>query len=333
MVRTSELGKDKRLKVLRLDSNQAPDFAAAVRAGLSGTPKSIPSRFFYDDIGSDLFEQITELPEYYLTRSEQSIFEERADTIVGFAKKPISLVEFGSGSSKKTRLLIEAALRQQAALSYAAVDISEDYLESTARRLLKDYPALSVTAIASEYFDSLDIIPQANCPRLFLFLGSNIGNLEDDEAQRFLARIKSSMASEDRLLVGMDLEKDASIIEPAYDDLEGITARFDKNVLARANRELGANFDLDSFVHRARYSQVRSRVEVALISQREQDVSISELDLDFHLSLGEPIHTEISRKYGLEDVQRLARGAGLTLADRWFDSQNWFGLFMFKPDL
>jgi len=331
MGRASAIQPEERLRVVHISDGFAPDLAAAVQTGLSAERKSIPSRFFYDETGSELFEQITELPEYYLTRCEQSILEQDADSIVEFAKPPISIVEFGSGSSKKTRLLIEAALKNQSPLTYVSIDIAVDYLKRAAQNLLDDYAGLKVVAVAAEYFDAVDLIPETDCPRLYLFLGSNIGNLEDDEACAFLSKLQGSMNPTDRLLIGMDLAKDPSIIEPAYNDLEGVTATFNKNVLARINRSLGANFDLSGFDHRAPYLADKGRVEMLLESNRQQDVTIRAIGETFHFLEGETIHTENSRKYTLAEAHSIAKASGFAIESRWSDAKGWFALFLLKP--
>ncbi len=333
MARPVTLKADQRLRVVYISKGRAPDLASAVDVGLSASPKSIPSRFFYDETGSELFELITELPEYYLTRSEQWILEQYSDEIVRFSPGQIGIVEFGSGSSKKTRLLLEAALRSQSHLDYVSVDISADFLRSTAARLLADYEGLKVVAVAAEYFDSVDHIPSMDCPRLFLFLGSNIGNLNDQSACDFLLKIRETMAPDDRLLLGMDLAKDPSIIEPAYNDSSGVTARFNKNVLVRVNRELGANFCLDDFQHQAPYSPDLGRVDMLLKSRVEQTVHIPYLGKSYSFHQGETLHTESCRKYTIEDANRLAGAAGLQIANQWFDSSHWFALFLLGPVL
>jgi dimethylhistidine N-methyltransferase len=331
MGKTATLGVEGRLRVVHVAGGKSPNLHEAVITGLSQPQKSIPSRFFYDETGSELFEQITDLPEYYLTRSEQSIFERSANSIVAFAGEPITIVEFGSGSSKKTRLLIEAALEGQSDLEYVSVDISEEYLTGTAKALLERYPNLRVVAVAAEYFDSIDSIPIGDRPRLFLFLGSNIGNLDDKEAGEFFARIRESMGEKDRILVGMDLAKSSNIIEPAYNDSLGVTAQFNKNLLRRINHQLGADFDIDAFRHRAPYLIDKGRIEMWLVSERNQEVKLPGHDKPFVFEEGEILHTENSRKYTYADAARLATSANLCIEHRWQDENRWFSLFLLAP--
>ncbi|HEY3779766.1 MAG TPA: L-histidine N(alpha)-methyltransferase, partial [Fimbriimonadaceae bacterium] len=264
---------DKRLTVIAAPPKDLDaEFATAVEEGLSAPQKTLPSRFFYDFKGSELFEQITDLPEYYLTRTEASLFSTVTTDIIGAFEKPVALVEFGSGSSKKTRLLIEAALRRQDHLDYVAIDIATDFLVEASQKLLADYPGLSVTAIAAEYFEALHLLPEAKESRMFLFMGSNLGNFDDKEAVDFLRRIREQMKAKDALLIGVDLTKDSRVIYNAYNDSENVTRDFNKNLLTRINRELGANFDLSSFEHEAPYDPETGRVEMRLVSMKDQTV-------------------------------------------------------------
>src|SRR5262249_20173591 len=224
--------------------------ARDVSAGLLGFPKSLPCRYFYDAEGSRLFEAICELPEYYLTRAEREILVERAAELSARFATEVTLVELGSGSAAKTQILIEALLRRDGMLRYVPVDISREMLEETARALLARYLDLQIVAVAGEYRDGLQHLElPAGRPRLILWLGSSIGNLERREAAAFLHQVRDAMRSEDRLLVGIDLRKDRDILVPAYDDAAGVTARFNLNLLARINRELGGRFDLTRFRH------------------------------------------------------------------------------------
>jgi dimethylhistidine N-methyltransferase len=308
------------------------DFAQAVARGLGGEPKSLPCRFFYDAAGSALFEQICELPEYYLTRAEREIFETHADAIAGCAGEAAALVELGSGSATKTRLLIEALLRRQEALCYVPIDISRSALEASARALLADYPRLSIRAIAGEYQQGLRLADDAAAaPRLFAWLGSNIGNFDRAGAAGFLAGVRARMGPRDRLLVGIDLRKDRRTLERAYDDASGVTARFNLNLLARINRELGGGFDLDGFAHAAQWLEREGRVELSLVSRRDQEVSIAALGLVVKLRQGERIHTEDSFKYAPAEIARLAQAAGLRPLARWLDGAGRFGVNLLAP--
>jgi L-histidine N-alpha-methyltransferase len=302
-------------------------FARDVRAGLLARPKRLPCCYFYDAEGSRLFEEICELPEYYLTRAEREILEARAQDVASRFPAAVTLVELGSGSADKTRLLIDALLRQHGALRYVPVDICRPVLEASARALLHDYPAIEVHAIAGDYHDALRHLAQeAGRPKLILWLGSSIGNLDRPDAAGFLRRVRETMAGEDRLLVGIDLRKARRVLEPAYDDARGVTARFNRNLLARINRELGGRFDPDSFLHRAVYDEARGRIEMYLVSPRAQRVRIDALDLVVPFDAGEAIHTENSYKYSLEEIAALAQDAGLALERRWLDASGRFSL-------
>lgn len=303
------------------------DFASEVEAGLTGASKSLPCRFLYDEVGSNLFEEICDLPEYYLTRAEHEILERRADAISARFGEPISLVELGSGSSSKTRLLIEAFLRRQGTLRYVPVDISRSILDMSARELLDDYAGLEIHAIAGEYREGLRRLhDERGRPKLIVWLGSNVGNFDRRTAADFLRSIRQAMTPRDGLLVGIDLRKDGAVLERAYDDRAGVTARFNLNLLARINRELRGNFDLEAFAHRARYLEDEGRVELGIVSRRDQTVWIEALDLVVKLAEGERIHTEDSTKYSLAEIDALAQDADLALRDTWLDADGYFSV-------
>lgn len=309
---------------------QRQDFASAVRDGLKATPKSLPSRFFYDHRGSELFEQITALEEYYPTRCEASIFERFSEDIVHAAGPSLSLIEFGSGSSAKTRRLIDEILRRQGELDYAPIDISHDFLRESTEALLGEFPQLRITALAGEYFDAVGAMPNFDRPKLILFLGSNIGNFESAEAISFLSTICSSMGREDRLLVGTDLVKDSEVIQRAYNDLAGVTARFNLNLLERINSRLGGTFDLARFGHEAPYSEKDERVEMRIVSLEAQSVCVKGVDLAVDFHQGERLHTEFSQKYTEDSFSRLASAAGMETCGRWVDEKKWFALTLLR---
>ena len=318
--------------------NPAASFAQEVRAGLTVSPKRLACRFFYDDEGSALFEQICDLPEYYVTRAEREILQTYAGEIV--AQMPVvnTLVELGSGSASKTRLLIEALLRRQKTLRYVPIDISRGMLEASAAELLNDYPGLRIDAVAAEYDDGLQALNGTRTagatdqgPKLLLWLGSNIGNFERAEAAAFLQRVGKTMAPDDRLLVGIDLRKDRAVLEPAYDDAQGVTGRFNKNLLVRINRELDGHFDPDRFDHRAVYDEQAGRVEMYLVSREEQTVSIDALPLRVLFTAGESVHTENSYKYSPEEIASLADAAGFEVERRWRDRLDRFSENLFRP--
>jgi len=299
-----------------------------VADGLGRRDKRLPCRFFYDEAGSRLFEAICKLPEYYPTRTEEAILRQHASDIVAAAGSGVALSEFGSGSSRKTRIIIEALLERQERLVYAPIDISLEFLEKSARGLVNRYRRLWLTAIGGEYNDAIPHLPKHAGPRLILFLGGNIGNLDRDEAVGFLGRVGRDMAPSDRLLVGFDLLKPVDVIVSAYNDAAGVTAAFNKNLLARINRELGGKFDLDSFEHHAPFVEEFSRVEMRLVSRRDQIVRIAALGRTFAFSKGEPIHTENCHKYSVDGFKAVASAAELDVRESWTDERRSFGLAM-----
>lgn len=299
--------------------------AEDVRRGLSSQPKRFLPKYFYDELGSQLFEAICLLPEYYLTRAENQILERYADEIVASVDGETTLVEMGSGSASKTRLIIEALLRKQHELLFVPVDISATALDSSSRILLQSYPRLSIEAYAADYFAGLAELGKTERARtLALFLGSNISNFDPGEAVRFLRALREVLHDGDALLLGADLKKDKPVLEAAYNDALGVTSAFNLNVLARINRELGGNFDLRAFQHRAFYNEQVGRVEIYIESMREQKVSIGELGMEVSFAEGEQIHTENSYKYDLSDIAKLATDTGFTRARSWLDDGQQF---------
>ena len=294
-------------------------FAEAVRKGLSGSPKSIPARFLYDAAGSALFDRICELPEYYPTRTEMQILRDHAAEIAARMGPGAMLVELGSGSSVKVRLLLDA---MTAPAAYAPIDISRDHLIAAAEALARDYPEIEVSAVCADYSEAFPLPPSPGAGRQVAFFpGSTIGNLEPDEAERFLAGWAASGVD---MIVGVDLVKDRSILEPAYNDAQGVTAAFSLNVLARANRELGANFDPVRFAHRSRWNSKDSRIQIHIESLADQTVRVDGKTYTFHA--GEPIETEHSYKYSVGGFQDLALSAGYGQAEVWTDAANLFSV-------
>jgi dimethylhistidine N-methyltransferase len=319
-----------RLRFRRVEgAAQEQSFCAAVDLGLSSEPPFLPTRFLYDRQGSELFEQITEIPEYYLTGSEAQIFFKHAADIAACMPSGASLVEFGSGSSKKTRLLIEAMLWRQGSLDYYPIDISEAFLRANAELLLEDYASLTVEAVAGEYFDVAADLP-GRMPRLILFLGSNIGNLERPEAEQFLRLLAGQMDPTDRVLVGIDLVKDDAIIEAAYNDAAGVTAAFNKNLLRRMNRELDGTIDVDCWQHEAPWDPIEQRIEMRLRSTKDQTFLLDAVGKAFSFRAGDAIHTEWSHKYTLDSFGSLAAASGLQIDGTWFDAKGWFASVLLK---
>ncbi len=303
----------------------ADSFAEDVRKGLSATPKRLLPKYFYDALGSQLFEAICLLPEYYPTRAESEIFAHHAAEIIRELPSPITLSELGSGSSVKTRLLIEAILARQTQLHYQPMDISASILEQSAEKLLADYAHLRISGHVCDYTIGLGEIERNGTERvLALFLGSNIGNYTPQAAHQLLRQIRSALRPGDALLLGADLKKSREILEAAYDDSLGVTAAFNLNLLARINRELDANFDLRQFRHRAVFNEKESRVEMHLASTVAQSVEIRGLAMTFSFQPGETIHTENSYKYDLDMLAELATASGFATAKTWFDAERRF---------
>lgn len=306
-----------------MDEEQA--FARSVREGLLAPQKTLPFTYFYDEAGSDLFEQICRLPEYYLTRTEDAILNEYAPEMVDGWAEPPTLIELGSGSAEKTQRLIAAALERFGPLNYVAIDVSASAVEASARQLVRAFPALRVTGVVGDYHDNLaGIAGRFPGPKLLVFLGSSLGNYEPHDAASLLRGVARVMGPDDRLLMGTDMAKDASVLEPAYDDAQGVTARFNRNLLVRINRVLRADFDPERFGHRAVYRPDLGRVEMRLVSLADQTVHIAEADLTVRFAAGEWVHTENSHKYTLEVLGALADRAGFVEEGAWTDAQSWF---------
>jgi len=325
-VAQSEPIRDPRLYIHNLvKRDPLAGLAEDVRKGLSAQPKRFLPKYFYDELGSQLFEAICLLPEYYLTRAENEILERYSDEIAASIEGQKTLVEMGSGSASKTRLIIEALLRRQSELMFMPVDISASALESSSRILLQSYPRLRIEAYAADYFAGLAELGKKPRPRtLALFLGSNVSNFDLEEALRFLRALRSVLRKGDALLLGADLKKDPAVLEAAYNDALGVTSAFNLNVLARINRELGGTFDLRSFQHRAYYNEALGRIEIFIESLINQQVRIKKLDLEIEFAAGELIHTENSYKYDKAGIAQLAAATDFELAHTWLDSQERF---------
>jgi L-histidine Nalpha-methyltransferase len=291
-----------------------------IRAGLTAEPKELAPKYFYDERGSQLFEQITELSEYYPTRAEREILAERSAEILAEAGEPSVLVELGSGSAAKTRHLLSAMRDAGSLRTYVPVDISKEITHETAESLVEEYPGLAVRGLVCDFEHHLERIPAAGGERLIAFLGGTIGNLYPNARREFLTRLAALMEPGDRLLLGTDLIKDAARLEAAYDDASGVTAKFNKNVLLVLNRELGADFDPDAFEHVAFYDASHERMDIRLRSLTAQTVYLKGLELEVGFSAGEELRTEISAKFTRERLERIYAEAGLELAG-WFTDQ------------
>jgi L-histidine Nalpha-methyltransferase len=298
--------------------------AEEVLRGLNARPRRLPPKLFYDAAGSLLFDQITETPEYYPTRTERAILQEFAGEMVRQTGKNLTLIELGAGSASKTQLLIKAILRRQLRAEFYPVDVSSSALQGALTSLNGHFPRLSVAPIVADYTHRLPELNSLAGRKLVLFLGSTIGNFEPEEAEAFLKNVRQSLAAGDALLIGFDLIKDAKVLNAAYNDAAGVTAHFNKNMLARINRELGGTFDLDAFEHVAFWNRRRSRIEMHLESVYEQTVWIEDLGRGFHFGPGERIHTENSYKFNMSSIRRLLRRSGFRLEKSWTDRRRWF---------
>jgi L-histidine Nalpha-methyltransferase len=303
--------------------------ASAVWDGLTATPKRLPPWLFYDESGSRLFDQITELPEYYLTRTERGIFAAHAGHMIERAAdgRPLRITELGAGSADKTRLLLSAAVANQGAVVYEPVDVSASALEAARQRIEREFAAVVVSPRVADYTRGLDLEPIGSDERrLVLYIGSSIGNFEPWEASELLERVWAELNPGDCLLLGVDLVKDPSHLLAAYDDRAGVTSAFNLNLLARLNRELGAAFELDAFAHRAIWNPAESRIEMHLESLVPQTVRLDALDLEADFEAGETIHTENSYKYQPGQAESLLEAAGFDPIQSWTDEQGWFGV-------
>jgi dimethylhistidine N-methyltransferase len=313
-------------KQLQFLANDA--IALDVLEGLSASPKRLPSKLFYDEIGSELFEQITELPEYYLTRTERSILETYAGEILECAGTSLTLVELGAGTATKTCILIEELLNRQSRALFYPIDVSPSALQEAVTRLGRQFPGLRVNPIVADYTGGVPALGRISGRKLVLYIGSSIGNFELEDSVRMLRRIRRTLRPGDALLLGADFAKSPKILLPAYDDSQGVTARFNKNLLARLNRELDADFEVDCFRHIAMWNRRLSRIEAYLESTTSQQVFIPALDLDVWFAAGERIHTENSYKYTDEMIASILQESGFRLEHTWCDRKKWFGVHL-----
>jgi|SRR5579862_1578108 len=323
--RRGPLPVDGRLRIdVRAATSPAAGLPADVHRGLLAPQKALPPKYFYDDRGAHLFDAICDLPEYYLTRTEQALLHHAVEEIVTLTR-PDDLVELGSGAARKTRIVLDALSRSGQALTYMPVDVSEGMLRSAARALLHDYPRLRVHAVVADYEHDWQL-PVSSRRRLALFLGSTIGNFTPADTATFLSRIRSQLRPGDHFLLGVDLVKPVEVLEAAYNDRQGLTAEFNRNILRVINRQLDADFDLDRFVHVAFFNPDASQIEMHLQAQQAHDVRLGTLDLHVPFSAGETIHTEISRKFTRGDVEAMLHAAGFEMA-RWYTpANNYYGL-------
>lgn len=300
-----------------------------VRRGLLSRPKELPPKYFYDERGSQLFERICDLPEYYQTRTESAILEAMIDEVVA-RYAPRSLAELGSGSSTKTRVILDAMRRAGTLLEYAPIDLSREILLESAHTLTEEYPGLRVRAVVADFEHELPAMASP-APELLIFLGGTIGNFGPDASRQLLARLRSGMRPGDLFLLGVDQVKSPSILNPAYDDAAGVTAEFNRNVLRVINERLGADFDLDAFEHYAFYDPRDEQIEMHLVSMRNQVVTIPDLGVPVAFERGESVRTEISRKFTRGSATAMLEGSGFELLDWFSDPDELFGLALARP--
>lgn len=304
------------------------DILGDTLAGLSATPRRLPSKYFYDARGSQLFERITEQPEYYLTRVELELLERRLGEIAPALGPELHVVEYGSGSGRKTRWLLDALPRP---VAYTPVEISRSTVIESTARLAEEFPRIEMLPVCADFTRPVRLPEPLRDPRgtLVFFPGSTLGNFADAEAVALLAAMRATMGPRGRALIGVDLDKDPSLIEAAYNDAAGVTAAFTLNLLARLNREIGSDFDLAGFHHRAVYSSGRGRIETDLVSGHGQTVHVA--GRGFRFAAGEALRVEVSCKYTDARLAALARRAGLRIVDGWNDPRDWFGLRLLEP--
>ena len=315
--------------VLSLPEAAYTPVGAEVYRGLTAKPKTLSPWLFYDEEGSQLFEQITRLPEYYLTRTERAIFARYANEIlesVGY--RPVTMIELGAGTASKTGLLLKAAVRRQGTVDYVPIDVSESALTAAKEHIEGEIPGVRVAARVADYTDGIEEIPATGQRRMVLYIGSSIGNFEPADAVKVLREVRRKLVPGDLLLLGVDHVKDRQTLLRAYDDQAGVTAAFNKNILARINRELGANFNPRLFRHRAKWNMERSRIEIYLDSLIAQTVEIPALELQVRFKRGETIHTENSYKFTQESVASIVERAGFRITQSWTDEREWFGVYL-----
>jgi L-histidine Nalpha-methyltransferase len=322
------------------ESQLNEDFAQDVKEGLGCTnQKCVKPKYFYDTEGSHLFEEICVQPEYYPSRVETGILRRYAKKMTYTQDNDdICIIELGSGSSTKTRILLEEVLSRQSSLFYFPIDVSKAMLCETTNKLSADFCNLRTIGISSDYTYGVEqatsaISADGQIPdrKLIIFLGSSIGNFEPNESISFLKNLRSKMDENDNLLIGIDLQKDKKVLEAAYNDEKGITARFNLNLLTRMNRELRGEFDLDGFVHRAFYNSFNTRVEMHIVSTKDQQVYVGRLNKTYSFDKNETIHTENSYKYSSEQITQMAEESEFAIKGNFFDTKKWFNVVLFSP--
>lgn len=327
---TVELGERISYEVVEDDFSR-DSLAQTVREGFEETPRKLPPWVLYDGRGSELYREICGLSDYYPATKERWILKNFADEIVEELNYPKRVTELGCGSAEKTRGILSKLIEANDTLEYEMIDISDDQLRKAAEDVVAEFDSLSVTAVAGDYISGLQRLPDLADQRLLFFLGGSLGNFEPEDAQQFLGTVKEAADSSAGMLVGVDLVKEPSVIETAYNDSEGVTAKFNKNVLRRINRELGGRFDPETFRHEAPFVEEKSRIEMRLVSEVDQSVYVEGLSQSYDFDQGDYIHTESSNKYTLERFEDLVNGADYDLERYWTDPDDYFALTLLKP--
>jgi dimethylhistidine N-methyltransferase len=304
------------------------NLAEDVRKGLSEKQKRLPSKYFYDSTGDALFQEIMTLPEYYLTRSELEIFQNQAGTILEVFNTEHSffdLLEFGAGDGSKTKILVRELLKNGGKFRYLPIDISNDVLKGLAEDFKHSFPGLEIVTKHKDYFSALsDVYSESKNPKLVLFLGSSIGNFNKEQAVKFLGELNEKLKSGDQALIGFDLKKNPKTILRAYNDSKGVTKRFNLNLLTRINRELDADFDISQFDHYPFYDPESGLAKSYIVSLDDQEVNIGACDMHVKFEKGECIHTEISKKYTIEEINEIADESGFHVVKHFFDSNHYY---------
>jgi dimethylhistidine N-methyltransferase len=309
-------------------------FKQDVLEGLSKEEKSLPSKYFYNKLGDELFVEIMHSPEYYLTRSELEIFQKQAHSIIDALNVKqgtyFELIELGAGDGLKTKELLKALNDQAYQFDYFPIDISVNALENLKKTLSHELPDISVKPKHGDYFEVLQSLKDSHHPKVILFLGSNIGNLSDEQAASFIYKLGSNLDTHDKLLLGVDLIKSSSVVLPAYNDKNGITAKFNLNLLQRINDELDADFNLNAFKHQPEYSETDGKAKSYLLSLEDQEVHIGKIDSSFRFKKGEMIFTEISRKYNDDIIKKIIQNTDFHINEKFMDSRSYFADYIFE---
>ncbi|RFC55636.1 L-histidine N(alpha)-methyltransferase [Brumimicrobium aurantiacum] len=307
-------------------------FKKDIDNGLSSSPKTLPSMYFYDKIGDALFVKIMHSEEYYLTRAELDIFQNQTQQMIDQLQldksQHFELIELGAGDGLKTKELLKVLSQEQFSFDYLPVDISQNALDQLEKSINEELPKVSIKTQQGDYFKVLETLNQSKTPKVVLFLGSNLGNMSDEMATKFISKLSQNLSENDKLYLGVDLIKPAKIVKPAYNDSEGYTRDFNMNLLRRINNELGANFDLDQFSHQPEYDETEGIAKSFIRSEQEQEVKIEALDKSFHFEEGEKIATEISRKYNDEIVEKVIKNADFKISSKLTDRNNYFANYI-----